>query len=164
MKKFYYALSVVGLLSVSQAQAAGYADAGCGLGSMIFSKNTIVSQTTAWTTNMVWANQTFGITTGTSNCTANGWVKEDRKEKYFAEANFGSLSVEMARGQGDSLQAFAQVLGCSDDSVSEFGRMTREKYNQIFTSEKTTSMEMLDQVKEQISLHPQLAQACGMNV
>ena len=50
------------------AQGAMAQDAGCGLGSMIIQENTKVMQLLAATTNGSFGSQTFGISTGTSNC------------------------------------------------------------------------------------------------
>ena len=45
-----------------------YGTAGCGLGSMIFGDQKGAIQILAATTNSIFGTQTFGITTGTSNC------------------------------------------------------------------------------------------------
>ena len=72
---------VASLFVGSFAFAAG--DAGCGLGSMIITKNTKVMQVLAATTNGTSGSQTFGITFGTSNCSANGLVQNDKQIQYF---------------------------------------------------------------------------------
>src|SRR5215813_15499169 len=45
-----------------------YGTAGCGLGSMVFGDQKGAIQILAGTTNWLFGTQTFGITTGTSNC------------------------------------------------------------------------------------------------
>src|SRR5580658_9609667 len=47
---------------------AKYGTAGCGLGSIVFGNKAGIVQIFAATTNGTFATQTFGITTGTSNC------------------------------------------------------------------------------------------------
>src|SRR5512137_902647 len=48
--------------------SGGYGAAGCGLGSMAFNKQPGIFQILAATTNSLTGTQTFGITSGTSNC------------------------------------------------------------------------------------------------
>ena len=55
-----------------QAQPGNYGDAGCGLGSILFGAKPGFVQVFAATTNGTFGSQTFGITTGTSNCGGGG--------------------------------------------------------------------------------------------
>jgi hypothetical protein len=82
MKKL---LMVAVLLLGSQAFAAG--DAGCGLGSLIISKNSKALQIFAITTNWSFLSQPLGITSGTSNCSASSIVMNDKEIQYFVEVN-----------------------------------------------------------------------------
>src|SRR3954469_2639303 len=66
---------------------AWYGMAGCGLGSLIFGPvNSPGAQILAATTNSTFGSQTFGITSGTSNCVSGGVVALDRQQTAFAEA------------------------------------------------------------------------------
>lgn len=158
-------LGLFGILSAFiSANAFAIGDAGCGLGSVVFSSNKKLPQILAATTNGTFGSQTFGITTGTSNCTANGFAKVDREQIYYAESNYNSLKTEMAKGHGESLNAFAQVLGCSEQSHKDFGKMMRSHYESIFPSSKTTAVEMLNSVKKEIQASPVLSKECGANI
>ena len=66
MKRTIFAVIAVLAIS-SSAWAGGYKSAGCGLGSMIIKDDGFV-QVFAATTNATSGSQTFGITSGTSNC------------------------------------------------------------------------------------------------
>ena len=58
------------VIGFSTALFADQKNYGCGLGSMAFEGNDgLISQVSAATTNGTSGNQTFGITSGTSNCT-----------------------------------------------------------------------------------------------
>ena len=58
---------------VTDAQARGYADAGCGLGALAWkTDNTKWKQVLAATTNGTFGIQTFAISTGTSRCGGSG--------------------------------------------------------------------------------------------
>ena len=73
MKK--YLLITIGMLLLSpSAFAAGYGEAGCGLGSLLFGTQSGPIQIFAATTNNSSYNQAFGITSGTSNCDAKGML------------------------------------------------------------------------------------------
>ncbi len=147
------------LLAASAAQAQ-YAMAGCGLGSMVFRDNN-GTQILAATTNGIFGNQTFAITSGTSNCASGGIIKAQREQAAFAEVNFQDLKRNMATGGGEFLTSFATLLGCEDASKPALARMTQAKYEAILPTEKTTAMEMLSGVKAQIKVDTTLANSCS---
>src|SRR5437868_47659 len=61
--------------------AGGYGMAGCGLGSLLFGPvNEPFAQVLAATTNATFATQTFGITSGTSNCVSGGVIRAEREQ------------------------------------------------------------------------------------
>src|SRR3954464_7446787 len=72
-----------------------YGTAGCGLGSLVFGDQKGAIQILAATTNTTFGTQTFGITTGTSNCvdTAAG----SAGARIFTEAT-ARLSPRMPPG------------------------------------------------------------------
>lgn len=152
-------LLIVLLSSVFATSAfAAAGDAGCGLGSLVMQKNTKVSQTFAATTNSTFTSQLLGITSGTSNCSANSFVYNEMEATHFAEANLPSLKIEMARGTGENLTAFAQTLGCKDTPA--LANMTKSKYSEIFPSNETDAHQMLNNVKSEIQSHPELKNSC----
>jgi hypothetical protein len=160
MKRYLFAV-VGALLMASPAFAAGYGDAGCGLGSLIFGDQKGPVQILAATTNGTFYSQAFGISTGTSNCDAQDWVLNEQDQKAYAEANFSSLTKAMATGEGEQLTAFATVLGCPTAVAPEFARYTQTNYEVIFASDATTSVEMLRAVKAGIAADPVLSASCS---
>jgi hypothetical protein len=164
MKKLALLTTVAGFLMVgaSAAHAQAYGMAGCGLGSMAFgTQNTALMQILAATTNGTFASQTFGITSGTSNCVSGGVVKSQREQAAFAEVNFQDLKRNMASGGGEFLTSFATLLGCEDNAKPVLAKMTQTKYESILPSEKSTPMDLVSGVKVQIKLDPQLAGSCS---
>jgi len=152
-------LCLVWIATVGWAQ--NFSMAGCGLGSLAFQgKKDKASQIFAATTNGTSGNQTFGITSGTSNCTTDGVVMESRARQAFAEANLESLSQEMAQGQGEHVTAFAHLMGCSENSVQDFGRVVQQNYTRIFPHDQATPLDVIDAVKESIASDPVLSRAC----
>lgn len=92
--------------------AAPYGAAGCGLGSIVFGAKPGFMQVFAATTNGTSANQSFGITTGTSNCVPAEKTEAFNKQRDFVDTNLASLASEMAQGTGETLTAYAETLGC----------------------------------------------------
>jgi hypothetical protein len=143
-------------------QAGNYGMAGCGLGALAFPHdNDQVSQVLAATTNGTFGTQTFGITSGTSECTQDGRIRSERAQEAFAEVNFESLAQDMAKGQGEHLTAFAQLLGCSEESADELGRLTQRNYTEIFSREAMTALDLVDAVKQNIASDAALSHTCG---
>jgi len=161
MKKYLLTFGVLMLLS-SPAFAAGYGDAGCGLGSLIFGSAPGPIQILAATTNGTSYNQAFGITSGTSNCDKESAMQtaQAQNQLQFVNANFPSLAKEMAAGEGEQLTTLAGLMGCSL-VVPEFGRYTQAHYEAIFVSTQTTPSEMLTAVTDGIVQDPALAASCS---
>jgi len=132
-----------------------YGMAGCGLGAMFIDKNTILPQIGAWFVNSISASQTFGITTGTSNCVDKPGEHAKVEQEVFLKANLASLTREAAQGSGEHLSAFAEVLGCDHGA---FSRMSQEKYNEIYSTPE--SQEVLQNYVKQIKANPALATSC----
>jgi len=161
MKKFLMLgmmfLAIAGFSN--SAFAAGYGDAGCGLGSMVFGTEQGGVQVLAATTNGT-GIQTFGITTGTSNCSPEGLVMLDKEREVFAQKNYSSLVKEMAVGEGENLETLAGLFGCSQDTHNDFGTLVQDNFGSIVKSETTSSNEMLTELKSQLSSHATLSKSC----
>jgi hypothetical protein len=157
IKKLVLAAVVVTLLPVSNSFAQGYGNGpGCGLGSTIFKGNKkIIHQELASTTNAF--TQPFGISTGTLDCTNDGFVKNEEKVNVFASANLDSISQEMAQGRGEHLASLASLMGVPADRQAAFFTLTQEKYTSIFKTEQTTATEMLVSLGGEMSARPELS-------
>jgi hypothetical protein len=159
MKK--YILAIVGtILFSSSAFAAGYGDAGCGLGSLLFDKQPGPVQILAATTNGTADNQTFAITSGTSNCDAKGFDTTKLEQEQFVANNFSGLAKEMAAGQGEQLTALAGIMGCPTVQQSRFNTVAQQNYQAIFASDSTTPAEVLTAVRGVVSKDNELSTTC----
>ena len=162
MRKLALLGVLAGIMLGSSAAHAQYGMAGCGLGSLLFGKdNTTLMQILAATTNGTFASQTFGITSGTSNCTQGGVVKAEREQAAFAEVNFQDLKRNMASGGGEYLTSFSTLLGCEDAAKAPLFKMAQQKYESILPSETTTPVELVMNVKSEIKKTPALMNACS---
>lgn len=109
------------------AVARGYGQAGCGLGSLVFGSQKGPVQILAATLNAT-GFQTFGMTSGTSNCKA----VFGRDATDFIDANKMTLAKELARGEGESIETLAAIYRCQN--TSEVGAVLRSNYQEIFSA------------------------------
>ena len=131
------------LLVALPSFAAGYGSAGCGLGSLVIEEdNTWWKQVIAATLNGTGV-QTFGISTGTSNCDSPTPMKTAQVESYV-EANRMALAKDIARGQGETIANLASVYGCK--SSKTFGKALKSNYRSIFSSTSTTHSEVATRI------------------
>ena len=125
-------------ISSSVTHGNQYGPAGCGLGSLIFEPNSGFTQIFAATTNTTFGTQTFGITSGTSNCeNTNGG---SASAKAFVETNRGALAKDIARGNGESIAALSQLAGCPD--ASSVGRVLQRNFTRIFPDQSAADTDV----------------------
>src|SRR5690554_4297721 len=86
---------------------------GCGLGTMLWggqADGSILSQSMQATTNGIFGNQTFGISSGTSECTQPAKIAASDRLMEFTVANLDALARDIAVGQGEALDTLAELL------------------------------------------------------
>ncbi|HVK61817.1 MAG TPA: DUF3015 family protein [Bdellovibrionales bacterium] len=135
----------------------GYGVAGCGLGSIIFGPKQGMIQIIAATSNGLGGNQTFGITSGTSNCDI---PSSAHQAAVFIEVNREVLAKEAARGQGETVAGLAYILGCSDASM--FGKGLQDNFQTVFSSEND-SMTATRNILSTIETNEALKASCNIN-
>jgi hypothetical protein len=156
MKKITVVLTMALLLGVSVAHAKKYGSAGCGLGSQVMGKDG--SQVLAATTNSTSGNQTFGITSGTSNCTDDGGVATRNHLPVFIEANKTALANDVARGNGETLSHVSRAFGCSDSAA--FNSTMQKNFGTIFPNQDVNGSSVNDSIVNVIKTDSQLASTC----
>lgn len=146
MKKINVVLFSLAGLFLSQTSLAQpkYGPAGCGLGSMLFEPNSgVIMQVLAATTNGTSGNQTFGITSGTSNCdAASGGSAQNTKT--FVATNRAAVAKDVARGRGETIDSLAELAGCSNSQA--VGRSLQKNFSSIFPSSVVSDDEVGDSV------------------
>ena len=143
---------------VSQA-ARQFGDAGCGLGSVVFGNKGGFVQIFAATTNGTSGSQTFGISSGTSNCVDDGAVAQNKALDMYLDSNKVALATEAARGNGDTVANLAGVLGCSDAAL--LGSALQKNYSNVFTQGVSTD-ELSSSIKSVIRSDASLAGTCAI--
>jgi hypothetical protein len=149
----------LGSQTASQTEAAlkgsgRYGLAGCGLGSMAFGNQPGAVQIFAATTNSLFGTQTFGITTGTSNCGPGLFAQGT---KNFVDANREVLAKDISRGQGEAIGALTWINGCADSA--RVGAALQASFTAIFPSDAATNEEVTEAILE--TLHGDASLGCG---
>ncbi len=135
MKKILSTIAAFFLISTT-ATAASYQAQGCGLGSTIWTDgSSLTHQVLGATTNSSSGNQTFGMTSGTSNCELDG--SGGQAQTVFIEANKVALANDIARGTGATLASLTRMYGCTN--IDDVGTELQKKYEVIFPSNSTSA-------------------------
>ena len=132
---------------------AGFGMAGCGLGSMLFGKQTGMIQVLAATTNGLFGSQTFGISSGTSNCTDTGGGMASTRS--FVETNKEALAKDISRGQGETISSLTTLAGCQDSK--RVGTVLQSDFAKIFPSASVSGSKAADNVVQALRGHPELS-------
>jgi hypothetical protein len=143
---------MIGVCMVAALSTAAFADQknyGCGLGSMAWEGNDgLISQISAATTNGTSGNQTFGITSGTSNCTQfKDWTSNE-KLKVFVADNMDSLAKDISKGNGEYVDTFASLVGIPAADRADFGSTLQTNFSRIYTSEKVTNLDVIKNIEK----------------
>jgi hypothetical protein len=133
---------------------AAYGAAGCGLGSLLFDANSgAFMQILAATTNGTSGNQTFAITSGTSNCDGGGGGADSAKA--FVETNRVALSKDAARGSGETISSLSELAGCA--SSEQVGRALQQNFSSVFPSAGASDSAVSARVVETLKADKSLA-------
>ena len=149
MKKIV--LTFVAVMMVSSMALAAGGNTGCGLGTMLFGQselglNTVLTQILAVTTNGTSGNQTFGITSGTSDCDQpSKWVSNEQVNK-FVLANMDDLAKDIAAGQGETVSPLAELMEVPAESRDTFYSTLQANFDQIFPHPDVNYAHVVDTV------------------
>lgn len=143
MKKIL--LAVVLTLGYTSVASADH-NTGCGLGSLLWEgkANSSVSQSLQATTNGTFGNQTFGITSGTLGCTQPAKFVKSEQLNRFVKSNIDNLATDIARGHGENLDAFAELLQIPVEKRGEFAARLQKNFAKVFTSDQVVLAEVID--------------------
>lgn len=113
---------------------------GCGWGNMLFEgQSGLPSHLVASITNGTSGNATFGMTSGTNGCDTSGTLNYNGKSMVVLGSIINELSEDMARGEGEALTTYAVVLGVQPADRARFAAVTRDHFNDIFSSSEVTA-------------------------
>lgn len=139
-------LSLVVATGVASAQApmasggggGAYGAAGCGLGSIVFGSKPGFMQVFAATTNGTFGSQSFGITSGTSNCGSS--AAGGMAARQFIETNRQAFAKDVSRGSGETIASLATLGGCRDTQA--VGVTLQKSFTTIFPDASVTDTDV----------------------
>lgn len=141
------------------ASGGKYGMAGCGLGALVVDRDELLPQLGASFLNGIYSNQTYGMTSGTSNCVENRSEVAAMEQEVYFTANLNSISKEAAQGSGEHIQALAEVFGCRGESDTQrLGQLSQNHYSEIFA--KAEPEFVLQRYLTVVNADPQLAKSC----
>ena len=141
MKKIILGAVLAASTSITFAADSG---PGCGLGSQVFNgQSGVVPHVLGATTNGTSGNQTFGMTSGTSGCDTSNPVT---MASLYLDKNIDKVAVDMSKGDGEALKAFADLLEISESNQVSFASLIQDNYASIFPSQDVHSQQVMDAI------------------
>ena len=105
-------LLIAAVFGLSSSVSFAATDAGCGLGSLAWEgQEGFFPNIVAATTNGTFGSQTFGMTSGTSNCdnsSSMGWMALNK----YMDSNMTKVAADMSRGYGETLDGPSRRFNC----------------------------------------------------
>ena len=155
MKRIITGLALLSASQVAMAGAAG-GDEGCGWGNALFKGNSgTANHVLAGTTNGLFGNNTFGMTTGTNGCTTTSTLGYGGASAVSAIMD--EFSEDVARGDGDALKTVAVLYGVEPADRDTFAQVMHENFAVIFPNEDVTAEEMIASIEKVMQADPVLA-------
>ena len=154
MKKTIISIALLGLSSSAMAVSSG--GSGCGWGNMLFEgQSGAAPHILGLTTNGTSGNATFGVTTGTNGCSADGQITYDGTS--LVSSIMGELSEDVARGEGEALNAVAVMYGVEQQDRDSFASAMHANFQTLFPSEDVTAEEVMTSMNEIMKSDEKLA-------
>ncbi len=150
MKKIFVCALASVLLCSTAALAENRSNTGCGLGTLVlgdtgFSDSTL-GQSFIVTTNGTSGNQTFGITSGTSNCSSPSSFVQNEKVHEFVAANMDNLAKNIAMGKGESLDTLAELMEVPEGKRLSLYTRLQDNFAAIYPSADVQAAHVVDTV------------------
>ena len=126
---------------------------GCGLGTQIFRDKSdgLLSQVCAALTNGTSGNQTFGITSGTLGCSKYTSITLKEKLNIFAADNMDNIAADIAAGQGETLEAIADLAEVPEKNRANLYAMLQHNFDMIYPSTQVTNEEVVQKITDLIT-------------
>ena len=145
MKKSLLTVAAVATIMFS-ANAHAVDSTGCGLGSLAWrGQSGIIPQVLAATTNGLFGNQTFGITSGTSGCDPHGRVTggTGRMMLAFLENNLEQFAMDASAGHGETIETLAGIMNVDSEKL---GEISKTNFAVLFPDENVDAVDVTAQL------------------
>ncbi len=147
MKRILLAVALTLVYATASLAASARSNTGCGLGTIMWGNKadgSVMSQSLQATTNGLFGDQTFGITTGTLECSQPANVVNNEHLNRFVLSNMDNLARDIAQGRGENLDAFAELLQVPVEKRPEFAASLQKSFDRVFTSDQVVLAEVID--------------------
>lgn len=117
----------------------------CGWGNMLFEgQSGLPSHVIASITNGTTGNATFGMTSGTNGCSANGTLTYGGKSMIDLSSVMDEFSEDVARGDGEVLTAVAVSLGIDEHDRADFKAAMHNNFDTLFPTANVTTEQVVE--------------------
>lgn len=148
--------------SVEKSGTGYYGMSGCGLGSVLFGESeNRGGQILAATTNGLYSNHTFGMSSGTSNCVPEKSATTAQIKKnvdMFVAANREALANDIVKSNGETIVTISNIMGCKDSDY--LGAKLQSRYETIFDSKD--DLKVSDNMFETVTSDRYLVENCKL--
>lgn len=155
---------LIGIIAIALVCTTGfgarkYGMSGCGLGTYVVDAEAGgFAHAFGYTTNGTAYSTLGGIISGTSNCEPDDAEKKAQYQERFVINNFASLSKEMTQGEGQTLAAFAEALGCSNEVAPVVKSSLKGNAAEILAA--PGAIAALEQAKQVLSRDAEIGKHC----
>lgn len=137
---------IAGMVSVAAANTVRE-DCGCGLGGMaIGQKEGVVWKLVGTFLNGICANQTFAMSSGTLDCGRDPVIAKYEKMNVYVADNMDILAVDIARGEGTSLEALAEIAEVPMEKRPLLFAAMQNDFEKIYPTVDVTPEEVVSEI------------------
>lgn len=145
MKKLLIGSVLLCSSSLTLAVAPGGPD--CGWGNMLFDgQSGLPAHIVASVTNGTSGNATFGMTTGTNGCSADGALSYGGKALVNLSAVMDEFATDAAQGGGEAMTAVAVSMGIAPEDRGHFADVIHGNFEAIFESADVTAEQVFNNI------------------
>lgn len=133
------------VVCVTAVTASG-ALAECGIGSKIWAGRSGTLPWLAALTTNIWTFKAVSTTFEIMGCgPSDNWLRKlaSAEVRHYASTNFDRLAEDVARGDGETLDGFARLIGVESEARSEFNGFAQERFVDLFPHDEVTVDEFL---------------------
>lgn len=151
MKKIYMmvliCLCLVCMASAAVADNTVRQDCGCGLGGYAIGNETgLVWKLVGTFLNGISGNQTFAMSTGTLGCGQPQKLAMLEQLNIFVADNMDELATDIAKGEGESLDALAEIAQVPAAERSHFYSELQRNFDRIYASDDVTNEKVANEI------------------
>jgi hypothetical protein len=128
-------------------------DVGCGVGTRLMEGRSGLAYHVLASCTNAYTLQSVSLTFNLFGCDSNSKVTADAELRRFAAANIDQLARDAARGEGETISAFAHLLGVPAAQQGAFGVFAQAHFVELFPSDGVTSNQMIDALYDLLEQH-----------